>query len=283
MGLGSSQRRKWLRVQLHVNRKLTAIRWIGQVSVGEMRIRVRCADVHIDREKADKGAEKSFRTRGSRGRRIGKCRRGGLKREKVNLAAVKNPRPQAEHTVRKSSRHDRAQAWMEATSLKFYDLILKTKFSESYDWKRSPLVHSFGAFRLQVELISSLPKPISFGIFRRQCMMDSPWGSDPDICCKIIPVHDLEWHLLDSNISIPAPREQPYRGFVVIGSAKKKTLATLCMRCGRRTPGIESCTDCPKSGGQSSKTPARNRGGRGGRGKGVVRRCGCKVGAKCPH
>jgi len=97
MGQGSCLRRRCRRVQLHDNRKLTAIRWIGLISVGEMNIMSNQRDILV-RSKADKGAEKSFKPRGSRGKRIGKCRRVKAKREKVNLAAVADIRPQAKKT-----------------------------------------------------------------------------------------------------------------------------------------------------------------------------------------
>jgi hypothetical protein len=276
MGLGSSQRRKWCRVQLHDNRKLAVIRWIGPVSVGEIRMSVRRGETRVDRVKANEGAEKSFRSRGTRGRRKGKCRRAKVRREKVNLAAVTDVRPQALSTVRRDRRSSRVQAWVYRVSLQFFDQIVKTDFNRYYDFS-SPLVSAYNAARMQVEMISELPKPISFGIFRRQCVLDTPWVSEPDMCLRVIRIEDLEWHLRYSNISIPAPRHQPYRGLIKIGSAKKKTLATLCMRCGRRTPGENtSCVGCPKVKAPTTSSSGASK-------KARVRRCGCKVGAKCPH
>jgi len=61
--MATSRRRRYRRLQLGENRKSTAIRWIGGLTVG----------VNFPRVKADEGAEKSFLTRKTR-----RGQRGGI-------------------------------------------------------------------------------------------------------------------------------------------------------------------------------------------------------------
>jgi hypothetical protein len=78
----ASIRRKHLRLQLSVNRKSTAIRWMNAWVVR----------IHVSKRKADEGAERSCRTRRRRrGQRAGKPRsRGGKPRSNAG-----RPAPQA--------------------------------------------------------------------------------------------------------------------------------------------------------------------------------------------
>jgi len=77
MGRGSSTRRRSLRLQLGVSRKLTVYRWIGSVTVGVINMSIGNT-AHKNRSKAIEGAEKSCRSRRRwRGQRKGKQRSRG--------------------------------------------------------------------------------------------------------------------------------------------------------------------------------------------------------------
>lgn len=92
-----------MRMQLCANRKLTAIRWIGQWTVRVHVCRVTARGQAY--EKADKGAEKSLRSRRrrKRGLRHGKCRsREGKSRRTITHAA-----PVVQTTDRRLKHHIR--------------------------------------------------------------------------------------------------------------------------------------------------------------------------------
>jgi len=77
MGWGSSTRRRCLRLQTSVSRKLSVTRWISGVTVGVINMSIRI-NAHDQSAKASEGAEKSFRLRRSRrGQRVGKSRSRG--------------------------------------------------------------------------------------------------------------------------------------------------------------------------------------------------------------
>jgi hypothetical protein len=105
MGRGSSTRRRSLRLQLGVSRKLTVFRWIGSVTVGVMNTSVR-TNARENRSKAKEGAEKSCRLRRRwRGQRKGKQRsRGRHPRSRAPIPT----QPAKERSERTMMRHLRA-------------------------------------------------------------------------------------------------------------------------------------------------------------------------------
>jgi hypothetical protein len=274
---GASVRRRRYRLALGENRKSGSIRWIGGVSVGEMRMMI--GNSHsFHYLKADEGAEKSFRKRRRRGSRRGKKRsRVGKTRSNSNLQ-----RPDPPKSVRKSKRVAREQSWCDRRSSTLFDkLSTITKKDGGYmDFYDHDLRGLYRSFYNKVVKMSSLGTPITYHRFWLQMNADTPWVVDPDICLRVSVLSelDLTLRLSGTNISIPSLETRPFRGVVAIGSLRKNTRGSLCLRCGRRSRE-DRCTVCDSSQATSSsatrgkkgKTPAR------------VRRCGCKVGAKCPH
>lgn len=281
MGLGSSQRRKWYRVLLRGNRKLTAIRWIGQVSVGEMVIVGKTHD-NFDRVKADKGAEKSCRrrTRGSR---------RGVKRSRVGKTrlSVTSPRPEPRKSDRSSRRGSREQSWVYKISSKLYDVILR-EYKSGGDLDLSPVRSSYGTFKSQIDRVSSLSTAISYHRFYRQTIEESPWGCEPDACLGVRFIADLEHYLLGTNVSFQPDSEvdfSPSVGGVHLRASRwNKTQRFLCRDCGRLSPGNTCSAGCRSGAPRASGSRSGGQAGlRSGKSKARVRRCGCKVGSKCPH
>jgi len=170
-------------------------------------------------------------------------------------------------------------------SLQLYDMAVK-KLDTERDMYSGPLFLQYKATHIQVGKISSLTSPISYAQFLRQCRADTPWEMEPDICLKIRVIPDLEYVLQGTNILYePFAGERSIKGVVSVRGVRdqKKTWLNLCTRCGNYIPAGMG-RDCPcgraraaagssssKPVGKKVKVPAR------------VRRCGCKVGSKCPH
>jgi len=249
----ASSRRKILRLQTGVNKKWTVFRWIGSTSVGEVSI-LGNQQSRWTRVNPIEGAERSSR-RGSRGRRRGRAR----VREEVNLAAPEAPRPNSTSTVRSSRRASREYSWSLKVSEKFFTKI-SSLVRTGANLRMSPWVSTYGSFALKVSRISSLGDPMSYRQFVRQCLDDTPWQMEPDICFYVRSVVDLEHLLLDSNVSFKHD-PVPVRGLILVGSDRKKTRSVLCRRCGGLFPlgtvckhgpappivpsGVEKHCDCP--------------------------------------
>lgn len=127
----SSKRRKIFRLQLGVNRKSTATRWMGEWTVGVLTKRY--WKTFRAQLKAGKGAERSCQDgvvqvhrarRSSRGQRRGKRRARGCHPREPPPSARRSKEP----SVRKIDRHLRAVDWAWERVGKFEKLMRQSKF-----------------------------------------------------------------------------------------------------------------------------------------------------------
>lgn len=200
--MGSSRVRRIYRLQLGVNRKLTAIWRIGGATVGVVNL-----DSH--RKKADEGAERSCRKAKCRRGQRAKCKRREGKSRSGNF--VRPP------TAARSSRSDHASAWEEKRATSFLERIEEVRgweqsqkktdamksirkcfvrtryhvekiFGSSLSWSRFLYLTNVPVFRCNVNLsVSIIPV-------------------DPETAFKGLPIHEVTPHRLkDWMIGIDAP------------------------------------------------------------------------------
>lgn len=170
--------RRIFRLQLGVNRKLTATRWIGTWTV-EVQVKKVC------REKASKGAEKSFpREKAHRGQRSSKKRvRGGKPRPKVDK------RPSVDKPgTRSSKRFAHVECWEEKVSQIILDRYDEIKEWEQSQKKRDSVIALRKRFlRTRVHLDATLGGSISWPQFLYLTRVDV-WRANCTLRMTIVPV-----------------------------------------------------------------------------------------------
>lgn len=272
MTQGSSLRRKVYRLRLGENRKSTVFSWIGSVTVGVMNFVSQQRKV-LNYTKGEEGAEKSSRRR--RGRRGGLRGKRRAREGKSRCSQINRPKPSS--SGRLSKRGDREESWSLKISALFAGHIQKLKAKNSARVELSPMALSYRNFARQVSRMNSLLQPISYRRFVYQSLTDSPWLGEPDICLRMSVVHpdDVIRRSAGTNIRFIEEYEPVTRRTTTISMRdpmRKKTRIFLCTACGRRSPTeMCACQNKPSAAVKKERKPAR------------VRRCGCKVGAKCPH
>jgi hypothetical protein len=208
--------------------------------------------------KAVEGVEKSCRKRRTRGSRRGK-KRSRVGKTRLNSSLQ---RPDSGTSVRKSRRVAREQSWCDRRSSILFDKLstITKKVGGYVDFYDHDLRNMYLSVYNKVVKMSSLGTPITYHQFWLQMNSDTPWQADPDICLKVSVLDelDLSLRLSGTNISIPSIERKPFRGVVAIGSLRKNTRGSLCLRCGRRSRA-DKCDVCDSSGSRAPPPAATRR------------------------
>jgi hypothetical protein len=136
---GTSVRRRALRLLTGANRKLSVFRWISRQTVGVCQLFRAPVFRQVGNEKAEEGAEKSFRShnlrRRRRGQRVGRPRKRTVTREEVNLARDTPVRPAEPKGVsaRVVNHSGRKFIWAQRARSR----VLRTRTFELFDKKLS--------------------------------------------------------------------------------------------------------------------------------------------------